>query len=320
MASLVETFRKIGSEYSVALGEPYTDHPLASFIRSTAPEILKDSLPELGQGFLCEGSAGRGNFATVPWLALFDPLVTTNAQSGYYAVYLYATNGELFLSLNQGVTAVRREFGSRTRDVLEERAGLIRARLADYSALMPIQKLDLGAGQMLPRNYESGHALGFRYEAGLAVSEDSFRNDLHVTLAAYRALTFRGGLDPSPETKNTAETEGDIPLGLEEVRQYRMHRRIERNRQASVVAKLLHGYTCQVCNFNFSEAFGDLGEGFIEAHHLRPLASLNENEPVRLDVEADFAVLCSNCHRMIHRMDDPSDLNSLRQLRIKRLS
>jgi len=30
---------------------------------------------------------------------------------------------------------------------------------------------------------------------------------------------------------------------------------------------------------------------------------------VTYDVAADFAVLCANCYRMIHRSDDPSDLS-----------
>jgi 5-methylcytosine-specific restriction enzyme A len=29
---------------------------------------------------------------------------------------------------------------------------------------------------------------------------------------------------------------------------------------------------------------------------------------ITYDVASDFAVLCANCHRMIHRSDDPSDL------------
>ena len=50
----------------------------------------------------------------------------------------------------------------------------------------------------------------------------------------------------------------------------------------------------------------------IEAHHLKAIASLEEGVAVTYDVAADFAVLCANCHRMIHRSDDPSDLNKFR--------
>jgi MrcB-like, N-terminal domain len=35
---------------------------------------------------------------------------------------------------------------------------------------------------------------------------------------------------------------------------------------------------------------------------------------VHYDIAADFAVLCSNCHRMIHRMADPSNLAQFRDI------
>jgi 5-methylcytosine-specific restriction protein A len=44
------------------------------------------------------------------------------------------------------------------------------------------------------------------------------------------------------------------------------------------------------------------------------MASLEEGAVVAYDVLTDFAVLCANCHRMIHRTDDPSDLNAFRAL------
>jgi hypothetical protein len=54
---------------------------------------------------------------------------------------------------------------------------------------------------------------------------------------------------------------------------------------------------------------GAIGKGFIEAHHLKPISTLEEGVAVTYDVAADFAVLCANCHRMIHRSDDPSNLS-----------
>ncbi len=91
-----------------------------------------------------------------------------------------------------------------------------------------------------------------------------------------------------------------------------MHRRIERNPKASAEAKRVRGLACEVCGFKFIERYGELGDGYIEAHHLRPLSLLEEGVPVTYDPQADFAVLCANCHRMIHRMVDPSNIDGLR--------
>jgi len=54
---------------------------------------------------------------------------------------------------------------------------------------------------------------------------------------------------------------------------------------------------CEVCGFDFAEVFGDLGQDFIECHHKVPL-SRSEETKTKL---RDLAVVCSNCHRMLHR-------------------
>lgn len=87
---------------------------------------------------------------------------------------------------------------------------------------------------------------------------------------------------------------------------------IARRSWPSGQAKKFHGARCQACDLDFEERYGKIGKGFIEAHHLRPIATLEEGVPVPYDVAADFAVLCSNCHRMIHRTDDPSNLSLFR--------
>jgi 5-methylcytosine-specific restriction protein A len=73
-----------------------------------------------------------------------------------------------------------------------------------------------------------------------------------------------------------------------ETRKYAYHRKIERNRTAA--------------------RHGTIGDGFIEAHHLKAISALEEGVAVAYDIAADFAVLCSNCHRVIHRSADPSNL------------
>jgi predicted HNH restriction endonuclease len=37
-------------------------------------------------------------------------------------------------------------------------------------------------------------------------------------------------------------------------------------------AKKTYGYVCQVCDFDFEARYGSLGAGYIECHHLKPLA------------------------------------------------
>ncbi|MCW5921401.1 MAG: HNH endonuclease [Saprospiraceae bacterium] len=56
---------------------------------------------------------------------------------------------------------------------------------------------------------------------------------------------------------------------------------------------------CQICGFDFQQVYGKVGEDYIEAHHTLPLSEI-ENEQTQTQIE-DIALLCSNCHKMIHR-------------------
>jgi 5-methylcytosine-specific restriction protein A len=262
-----------------------------------------------GDGLITCGSPGTGNWAEVPWLAVFDSLVTDTATRGYYVVYLFhASQRVVYLSLNQGTTIVRQEFANAARQVLADRAEFMRKRLTDLVSLLPTTFIDLGSNARLPGDYAAGHALGIRYELADLPDSDQLGRDLRNAVRAYRALTFRGGLDTDVETM------GESPLeNLVEIRRYRLHARIERNPRAVREAKNHHGTRCQACEMSFADVYGEIGEGFIEAHHLRPIASLEEGVPVHYNVSSDFAVLCANCHRMIHKMENPSDIAALRQ-------
>jgi 5-methylcytosine-specific restriction protein A len=87
----------------------------------------------------------------------------------------------------------------------------------------------------------------------------------------------------------------------------------ERNPNLRAAAIEIHGTRCQVCNFSFAETYGILGKDFIEVHHLYPVSSYQGE--INVDPTKDMAVVCSNCHRMIHRNPKhPLSLNELRQI------
>jgi 5-methylcytosine-specific restriction enzyme A len=89
--------------------------------------------------------------------------------------------------------------------------------------------------------------------------------------------------------------------------------RHERNPNLRAASIKIHGTRCQVCGFSFSEAYGLLGKGFIEVHHLYPISK--HTDEVSIDPLMDMAVVCSNCHRMIHRdADKPLSIEELRQI------
>jgi hypothetical protein len=96
----------------------------------------------------------------------------------------------------------------------------------------------------------------------------------------------------------------DLPTaGTEGTARLVSHLRRERNRaivEAKKAATLMSAghLCCEVCGFDFSATYGVLGEGFCEVHHLVPLSAGTESVTTTLD---SLAILCSNCHRIIHR-------------------
>ena len=84
----------------------------------------------------------------------------------------------------------------------------------------------------------------------------------------------------------------------------RVHLVRERNgrvvKEAKRLFKLSHDgrLYCEVCGFDFSEKYGRIGEGFIEAHHKVEFSQTNGKHEIK---PTDFVMVCSNCHSMLHR-------------------
>lgn len=95
---------------------------------------------------------------------------------------------------------------------------------------------------------------------------------------------------------------------------YRLHKYKERDSKLVLLKKTQHlkkygALDCESCNFNFQVKYGDLGKGFIECHHQTPLYQYEGIQETRLD---DLALVCSNCHRMLHRGMDTLSVGELR--------
>ncbi len=96
------------------------------------------------------------------------------------------------------------------------------------------------------------------------------------------------------------ETEVEAPEGALLTRLHRVRERssaIVQARKAQAM-KACGALSCEVCGFDFAQRFGQRGLGFIECHHRQPLSLL---EPGSKSRPADLALVCANCHRMLHR-------------------
>jgi 5-methylcytosine-specific restriction enzyme A len=97
---------------------------------------------------------------------------------------------------------------------------------------------------------------------------------------------------------------------------YKLHKVRERDKkivqQKKEQAMDTYGFLqCEVCVFDFANRYGDIGKGFIECHHTTPLALFKAEKTTTLD---DLALVCSNCHRMLHRGIDNISVAGLRTM------
>jgi predicted HNH restriction endonuclease len=82
-----------------------------------------------------------------------------------------------------------------------------------------------------------------------------------------------------------------------------------RNRALIQAKKANSNYRCEVCQFNFEETYGVIGREYIVAHHLKAIA----DGPSKTTLD-DIALVCANCHAMIHVKNPPISIEELRKL------
>jgi predicted HNH restriction endonuclease len=64
-----------------------------------------------------------------------------------------------------------------------------------------------------------------------------------------------------------------------------------------------------MCGFKVAQTYGEVGEGFIHVHHLKPLSEIGSK--YKVDPIQDLRPVCPNCHAMIHRRDPPYGIEEL---------
>lgn len=308
---LHELLSDLANRYTYERAKPFAGSEFGNFVRHDIAIEAKKNLLFWPFDLTVKASVGAGVWAAVPWLGFFDPLVTDSATRGYYVVYLInAQSNEIFLSMNQGTTAVYNEFGeSKGQEVLQRRALDMRQRVIKAAAHFDSSPIDLGSEDRLPRGYMAGHSFGRRYKAG-SISAEQFIDDLYKMLSAYETLTNFGGTTPSDVMQEEAPS-----TEVEEVRKYFLSKRIERapNVRRQVLER--RGSKCEGCgvipeiHLKYS---GPLINTPLDVHHKSAISQLKEGESRRYKIPDDFLVLCPNCHRLIHKQDNTSDLNALK--------
>lgn len=118
-------------------------------------------------------------------------------------------------------------------------------------------------------------------------------------------------IDDGISSSGNIDSEFSAPEGKPKVRS---HRRRERSRGLVEMAKAVFRQKhqdqlfCEVCGFDYGKTYQE--PGFIEVHHVIPLRDLQPNAKTKL---SDLAMVCANCHRMLHRGNPWPTMDELRK-------
>ena len=119
------------------------------------------------------------------------------------------------------------------------------------------------------------------------------------TIATVNRLIVKNILDSLPD----GDADSTVTSGKEGNLRLVLHLRRERN-QKLVEAKKKDAWrktgklSCEVCGFDFAKVYGKIGEKFCEVHHLKSFSQVDGERETKLE---DLAIVCPNCHRMLHR-------------------
>ena len=123
--------------------------------------------------------------------------------------------------------------------------------------------------------------------------------------------------DVAVQLYRIGDEEDDEIQGVKEGRViYKLHKYRERDpklnkKKKEKYFKKYGKLDCEVCKFDFYEVYGQLGEGVMECHHKVPLSEIAGETITSIK---DLALVCANCHRMLHRKIDTLSIEELRNL------
>jgi 5-methylcytosine-specific restriction protein A len=324
MTNIRECFEKILAEYLTAKRST-GPHPMRQFISRDTANVIRNLVDT--KRYLVEGSWGAGNWASIPWICIFDREITTSATYGFYVCYLFrADMSGVYLSLNQGWTFYRNEFKplSKAREQIRNVAMQWREILSSTLDDFTNDEIDLRDDGILARGYELGHICGKFYDRSDLPSENVIIQDLNAMIGVYREL--RGHMTNPKDIRQTAMELDLIAKTSEEADDKKFQNRIataepvytplqpqprmEPRRNGSRVywprdPRVARGalekahYVCEYDPSHTTFISKTTGMRYVEAHHLVPIGLQGEFSN-SLDVTPNIISLCPTCHSRFH--------------------
>lgn len=175
------------------------DHRVHNLILRDIPQVLQ-SWCAGDINYLVRGSDGQGNILRTPWIATFNPTITTSATTGFYPVFLFKDDmKEIVLEIGFGATQFKEKYGTgqkvfdeielavkgmqaSSKHLLSVLDPEVRARISTLSTSLNSEK-DFNL-----RAYEKCSIYSLTYKLEQLPTNDSIKFDYQEMLKLYEAM------------------------------------------------------------------------------------------------------------------------------------
>ncbi len=229
----------------------------------------------------------------IPWRR--DELIVTLDFYFRHAPAIPGKTSQAVLALSAFLNELQNVMGGKRSDKFRNANSV-------YMKLMNFRRLD-------PDYTGKGLERGGKDESVVWDLYYSRRDELRRCSEAIRSFVSAEVVLPQLEINDYEGNEGQI---LTRVHLYRERNGKLVDRKKKMALKQLNRLVCEICDFDFELVYGGRGHGFIECHHTKPLSGLSpDGETTTM---SDLSLVCSNCHRMIHRSKPWFSVQELREL------
>lgn len=215
-----ELLQEILNDYKLAKLDKLEKHQLAISVRQKSVDVLANAISVDSEKYKVKGSVGQGQWADVPWIAVFDKSITQSATEGYYIVYLFrADMSGVYLSLNQGWTYFKNKYKTKLgREKIIQVSNVWKNELSSTLNNFSYEKINLkneGKLNSLVEGYELGHICGKFYSVENMPSSEELGLDLQNLIGVYREV--KGKLKQSSVEKTNDYLIVNSNMGLLDV-------------------------------------------------------------------------------------------------------
>lgn len=353
MGVLNHKITEIINSYSINKTLPLNNNRLARIIRDVLPASIQGMAKLESEIYRVYGSAGQGNWAEVPWIAICNKSICKSVSTGIYIVYLFSDNG-VYLSLNMGWTYYLNKYGVKHGRIhISKVAESFRRELGTFTPLeFQLENINLNANGTLGKGYELGHIFGKFYAKNDIPDDNKILSDVSSMIELYDHIIrvidgekidlifdelIRNGnfilfTDDEEEKYQLMQSNLQEPENFEIVDS--PEKRIdELNKGVNIIEKwprnvnkakkaiVIAGYKCEIDSNHMTFISEVSGQQYMEAHHFIPMSE-QKNFKYSLDIISNIVSLCPNCHRSIHfsnQAEKKKNIGLLYSMRSKRL-